>query len=174
MTPAAMPDGAGRTTRSGPDAEPTLRRTSVAALVRSASPGMRIARIAAVTAGLVATGAVVGVLMAATWLLSAGHMLGLLLNLDGVLFFGAYAAVTGAVLEPLAAWLLLRHVPLWKVIGGTALGTLAGSLLGLVGDGQMGFAGAFLGFGAATFLLWLESAWKTRNVPLDGGELPRE
>lgn len=178
MTPADTADGAVHATHSGPDAEPTLGRTSIATLVRSASPGMRVARIAAVTAGLAAAGAVagavVGVLVAATWLLSAGHLLGLLLNLDGVLLFGAYGAVIGAVLGPLAAWLLMRHVPLWKAIGGTALGTLAGSLLGLVGDGQMGFAGAFLGYGAAALLLWLENARNSRNDPLDGGEPPRE
>jgi hypothetical protein len=185
VTPADTADGAVHATRSA-DAAPTLGSTSIAALVRSASPGMRIARIAAVTAGLAAAGAVVGavlgVLVAAAWLLSAGHLLALLLNLDTVLFFGAYAAVAGATLGSLAAWLLMRHVPLWKAIGGTALGTLAGAVLGIVGDGHMGFAasflgigaGAFLGFGTAACLLWLESARKTRSDPPDGGEPPRE
>lgn len=186
MTPADTADNAVHATRSGPDAEPTLGGTSIAAFIRSGRPEMRIARIATVTAGLAAAGAVagavVGVLVAATWLLSAGHMLGLLLNLDGVLFFGAYGAVAGATLGPLAAWLLMRHVPLWKATGGTALGTLAGALLGIAVDGRMGFAasflgigaGAFLGFCAAALLLWLENARRSRNVPLDGGELPRE
>ncbi|MET0398628.1 MAG: hypothetical protein ABW277_17700 [Longimicrobiaceae bacterium] len=141
------------------------------------SSRLRIARIAAVTAGLVATGAavgaVLGVLVTVTLLGSAGGGLALLLNIDSVLFIGAYGAAMGAVLGPLAAWLLMRHVPLWKAIGGTALGTLAGSLLGLVGDGEMGFAGAFLGFGAAAFLMWLENAWKTRNDTLDCRDLPR-
>ena len=73
---------------------------------------------------------------------------------------------------------LLKAIP----VVGTALGTLAGAVLGIVGDGHMGFAasflgigaGAFLGFGTAACLLWLESARKTRSDPPDGGEPPRE
>jgi hypothetical protein len=129
---------------------------------------MRVARIAAVTAGLVAVGAavggVVGVLVTVMLLGSAGGGLALLLNIDTVLFIGAYGAAMGAVLGPLAAWLLMRHVPLWKAIGGTALGTLAGALLGLVGDGQMGFPGALLGFCAAAVYLRFRSPRRSRRA----------
>jgi len=129
---------------------------------------MRIARIAAVTAGLVVVGAlvggVVGVLVTGMLLGSAGGGLALLLNLETVLFIGAYGAAMGAVLGPLAAWLLMRHVPLWKAIGGTALGTLAGSVLGLVGDGAMGFPGALLGFGAAAVYLRFRSPRENRRI----------
>lgn len=186
MTPTDTADGAVPATGSDPDAGSALGRASIAALVRSASPGMRVARITAVTAGLAAAGAfvgaVLGVLVAAAWLMSAGHLLAVLLNLDAVLFFGAYVAAAGATLGPPAAWLLMRHVPLWKAIGGTALGTLAGALLGIVVDGRMGLAASFLaigagtslGFSAAALLLWLESARKSRSVPPDGAEPPRE
>ena len=129
---------------------------------------MRIVRIAAVTAGLVAAGtavgAVLGVLVTAMLLGSAGGGLALMLNIDTVLFIGAYGAAMGAVLGPLAAWLLMRHVPLWKAIGGTALGTLAGSALGLVGDGQMGFPGALLGFCAAAVYLRFRSPRRSRRA----------
>ncbi|MET0398629.1 MAG: hypothetical protein ABW277_17705 [Longimicrobiaceae bacterium] len=140
---------------------------------------MRIVRIAAVTAGLVAAGALVGALVGVlaftVWMLPLADLPRPYRELAAALpFVGMYGAAMGAVLGPVAAWLLMRRVPLWKAIGGTALGTLAGSLLGLVGDGEMGFAGAFLGFGAAAFLMWLENAWKTRNDALDGRELPRE
>lgn len=141
----------------------------IAASIRAEGAGMRIARIAAVTAGLVIVGAlvggVVGVLVTVMLLVSAGGGgLGLLLNLDTVLFIGAYGAAMGAVLGPLAAWLLMRHVPLWKAIGGTALGTLAGSLPGLVGDGQMGFPCALLGFCAAAVYLRFRSPRRSRRA----------
>lgn len=124
----------------------------ITASFRPGGPGLRIARIAAVTAGLAAAGAgagaVVGVLITAMWLLSAGGGLALLLNLDAVLFIGAYGAAIGAVLGPLAAWLLMRHVPLWKAVGGTALGTLAGGALGLLFAGPVGgLLFGLLGFG---------------------------
>ncbi|HEU0079259.1 MAG TPA: hypothetical protein VFQ76_16510, partial [Longimicrobiaceae bacterium] len=165
-------DGRPRGPRPGPHRPPGGWAMTVppgpAASIRAGGAGMRIARVAAVTVGLAAAGAgvgaVVGVLVPAIWLLSAGGGLGLLLNLDTVLFIGAYGAAIGAVLGPLAAWLLMRHVPLWKAIGGTALGTLAGSLPGLVGDGQMGFAGAFLGFAAAAVYRRFRSPRERRRI----------
>src|SRR5688500_19319293 len=36
----------------------------------------------------------------------------------------------GLVLAPLAAWTLMRHVPLWRALGETALGTALGGILG--------------------------------------------
>lgn len=83
-------------------------------------------RIAVVTAGLAGAGMVVGGMLAgglavALDLSDTGGV-----NLEHVLPVGVVGAVVGAVLGPLAGWLLMRHVPLWLAIGGTALGTLAG------------------------------------------------
>ena len=36
----------------------------------------------------------------------------------------------GLVLAPLAAWTLMRHVPLWRALGETALGTALGGIAG--------------------------------------------
>jgi hypothetical protein len=41
-------------------------------------------------------------------------------------------AMAGVLLGPLAAWLLMRHVPLGIAIGGTMLGTFAGEVAALV------------------------------------------
>jgi hypothetical protein len=48
---------------------------------------------------------------------------------------GMVGAIYGAVLGPLAAWLLMRHVPLWLAIGGTMLGH-DGRRGGGAGDGD--------------------------------------
>lgn len=119
---------------------------------------MRIVRIAAVTAGLAAAGAVVGaavgMLAFTVWMLPLDDWPWPYRELVAALpYVGVYGAAMGAVLGPVAAWLLMRRVPLWKAVGGTALGTLAGSLLGLVGDGVMGFPGALMGFAAAAVYL---------------------
>jgi hypothetical protein len=36
----------------------------------------------------------------------------------------------GVLLGPLSAWTLMRHVPIWKAIIGTALGTMLGFIVG--------------------------------------------
>ncbi len=51
-----------------------------------------------------------------------------------VVMGGKLGATFGAVLGPLAAWLLMRHVPLWVAIGGTMLGTVAGGVAALAMD----------------------------------------
>ena len=49
----------------------------------------------------------------------------------GLLGFGAtFGAVLGAVLLPLAGWLLMRRVPLGRALLGTAAGAVSGGLLG--------------------------------------------
>lgn len=46
----------------------------------------------------------------------------------GALFGG----VMGAVLAPIAAWTLMRQVPIWRAITDTAIGTVVGAVVGLV------------------------------------------
>jgi hypothetical protein len=95
-------------------------------------------RIAAVMAGLVVAGGIFGTIAGTLVLLawqvalegpgSLGQGLGMLLFL--AIFFGGGL---GAVLGPLAAWVLMRHVPLWLAVGGTTLGTLvSGGLVVLI------------------------------------------
>ena len=43
---------------------------------------------------------------------------------------GAFGAIAGAVLAPVAAWSLMRHVPLWRAIAETAAGTVLGVGIG--------------------------------------------
>jgi MFS family permease len=92
-----------------------------------------VRRVLAVTTGLAATGAVVG-----------GILGGLLVSLLGLvnrpISWGAplfvvgaeFGAVVGFVLAPIAAWTLMRRVPLWRAITDTAIGTTAGAGVGLL------------------------------------------
>lgn len=90
-------------------------------------------RVVAITAGLAVAGAVVG-----------GVLGGLLASLIGlfaapvewsseVFLAGVeFGAVVGFVLAPIAAWTLMRRVPLWRAIAETALGTTIGAGVGLL------------------------------------------
>ena len=93
---------------------------------------MDVKRIAAVTGGLAVAcgvvGAVVGMVAVVAWRL----MYGAAPRPEDFAAGAACGAGVGAVLGPIAAWLLMRHVPLGLAIGGTALGTLAGAFAGLV------------------------------------------
>ncbi|HJU64195.1 MAG TPA: hypothetical protein VJ596_00900 [Gemmatimonadaceae bacterium] len=42
----------------------------------------------------------------------------------------AFGGALGFVLAPLAAWTLMRHVPIWRAIAETALGTTIGAVVG--------------------------------------------
>lgn len=95
-------------------------------------------RIVAVTLALAAAGAVVGAVLAVL------SVVGLLLALGGpqryhlapgaFVSVAAFGGVLGFVLAPLAAWTLMRHVPLWRALVETALGTAVGLAIGcLVG-----------------------------------------
>jgi hypothetical protein len=121
---------------------------------------MRALRIAVVTAGLMAAGAVcggvAGSITGAVWiLLYAVHP-------DTLQFMALVGGVLGVLLGPAAAWLLMRHVPLWLALGGTTLGTTAGGVAGILfgAPGLMVIA-ALTGFAVSVICLRLET-------PLDG------
>ena len=103
---------------------------------------MRIKRIAAVTAGLMVAGGVFGTIAGMVVLVAWGliHADPSILTLEGLrfvlLFATIFGGVLGAVLGPIAAWLLMRHVPLGLAVGGTTLGTLAGGGIALVATGK--------------------------------------
>jgi hypothetical protein len=83
-----------------------------------------------VTLALSAIGAVVGAALAAL------ALLGVYIAVSGwrqggglaepLAVAAAFGGVLGCVLAPVAAWTLMRHVPLWRAIAETALGTLIG------------------------------------------------
>jgi hypothetical protein len=98
---------------------------------------MRMMRIAAVTAGLIVAGAVFGTIAGAVillaWLAATGSFTSPLDDAAFVLQFSfAFAGTLGAVLGPIAGWLLMRHVPLGLAVGGTTLGTVVGGAIGFI------------------------------------------
>jgi len=97
-----------------------------------------VRRVIAVTAGLSAAGLVVGAAVGAV-VAGAFIALSLLTASGGVWNVGTtlaasaiYGGALGMVLGPIAAWLLMRHVPIGRALGETALGTAIGSFLGLL------------------------------------------
>lgn len=119
-------------------------------------------RIAAVTGALIAAGGIfgtiVGALVLGVWVLTVD---GAGPGLAELRFVMEYAIViggaAGAVLGPIAAWVLMRHVPLWLAVGGTTLGTLAGGGLAALatGDPVLGMYGGAAGFAATAIGLRL-------------------
>lgn len=92
----------------------------------------RLRRILAVTAGLSVTGFVLGAVLGgllffAADFIAAGVGPGYSLP---VLRAALGCGLLGLVLAPLAAWTLMRHVPLWRALGETALGTALGGIAG--------------------------------------------
>ncbi len=93
----------------------------------------RLRRILTITAALAAVGAVVG-----------GVLGGLLVGLieafprpwrwtpTALLIGAAFGGAVGFVLAPVAAWALMRRVPIWRAIVDTAIGTTIGVGLGMV------------------------------------------
>jgi len=91
-------------------------------------------RILAVTAGLSVIGALVGAVLG----ILAIAFVGLVTDgpggiLDASVLFGTtalFGALVGSILAPIAAWALMRHVPLWRAILETSVGTMLGVVLG--------------------------------------------
>jgi hypothetical protein len=100
---------------------------------------METKRVAAVTGGLIVVGGIAGALVSAITVGAVMLATGareLFRHPEILVIAGMVGAAFGSVLGPLAAWLLMRHVPLGVAIGGTMLGTLAGGVAALLlGDG---------------------------------------
>ncbi len=141
-----------------------------------------IRRIVAITLGLSAIGAVVGAVLG----IEAMSFLGLVGTgtrlVPGIASFLPIAAVFGAcagvILAPIAAWTLMRRVPIWKAIAGTALGTtvgvVAGYLLGGAYDSGLPwlFIGGFIGFLVAALVLRFRRSKRVALVGELSGEEP--
>jgi hypothetical protein len=131
---------------------------------------MGAGRIVKVAAGVAVTSAVVG---AVAGVVSAAVLLAVFDGVRGVLgggdAYGIAAAIgggCGVVLGPLASFGFLRRVPLGRLFLETALGTIAGGVIGLLMS--TGIAGALgvatVGFAAAGARLgW---AYRKHDTPI--------
>jgi membrane protein YqaA with SNARE-associated domain len=140
---------------------------------RNAMTMARLGRILAVTAGLIAAGAVFGAVAGAlalgvAVLISGG---GTDAADAGLLSIPAsLGAVIGAVAAPAAGWLALRSVPLWRAVAWTTAGAVGGGVVGWFAgtamrvrfgaslpvpsnEIELGILGALLGFIVAAVLL---------------------
>jgi hypothetical protein len=133
---------------------------------------MRIKRIAVVTAGLMVAGGVfgtiAGMIVLIAWALVDDRPLiysfgGLRMTVEIAMAFGGGL---GAVLGPIAAWLLMRHVPLGLAVGGTTLGTLAGGGIALVvtGDPVIAMLYGMAGFAVSAIGLRLRVPRRERRL----------
>src|SRR6185436_9555761 len=129
----------------------------------------RTLRIFAVTAGLLAAGAVLGALAAvaalAIGLAASGEPVGWVSHTDREMMsiVAILGALFGGVLLPATAWIFLRRVPLGLALLGTLVGTVVGGALGWVvgmrhDPIQGGLIGAFAGFAGAALLLRLRAS----------------
>ncbi len=121
---------------------------------------MRWTRIAIVTAGLMVAGGVfgtlAGMLVLGAWITAMDGPSAVLKEFGFLLELAiAFGGGLGAVLGPLAAWVLMRHVPLWLAVSGTTLGTLAsgGLTLLLTGNPINAMLFGIFGFGLSTLLV---------------------
>jgi hypothetical protein len=95
----------------------------------------RAQRIAVVIIGLSLTGAAVGALLSPLLLLAMGLARGMPVvgaDLSFLRIPAAFGAVAGAVLAPIASFTLMRHVPIWRAIVETLLGTIVGASIGML------------------------------------------
>jgi ABC-type enterobactin transport system permease subunit len=92
------------------------------------------AKITLITLGLSALGAIVGGVLGAVLVALLAVRLSAVreIHLIGLWFAAMFGAAMGAVLAPIAAWTLMRHVPIWRAISDTALGTFIGAGIGLL------------------------------------------
>jgi NhaP-type Na+/H+ or K+/H+ antiporter len=75
-------------------------------------------------------GAALGVLAIGLFALIRGGVGGLVSATSLFPTAGTFGATVGAILGPVAGWLLLRHIPLGRAIAHTAAGTVLGILAG--------------------------------------------
>lgn len=120
------------------------------------------ARVAAVTGGLMVTGAVCGATagiaaLAVSGLLEVG--LQAFSSAGPFLLAAMFGGVGGAVAAPLVAWSLLRRVPLGRAIGWPTMGTSLGAAVGWLASSPRSqptnaLAGAVVGLVATALCLW--------------------
>jgi hypothetical protein len=94
--------------------------------------GRSVARIIQVPIGLSIAGGVVGGVLGAMLLAVMLVVGGGVRDIGNVVPIGSiFGAAMGAVLAPIAAWTLMRNVPIWRAIAETAVGTMVGAGIGM-------------------------------------------
>ena len=124
-------------------------------------------RVIVITSGLALAGALLGAL-AGTLALAIGVAITegpSALSIESVFLFPAvWGALFGAVGGPLAAWLLMRRVPIGRALTGSVLGAVIGGVVGwtipATEDPMRAMVGALIGYALAVFCLriWGQSA----------------
>jgi hypothetical protein len=131
-------------------------------------------RIVAVTAGLVLAGGVAGGLAGGIAALLVGIVIGGGKDVlaDPFLFFlfgASFGGRIGAVLLPLFAWLVLRHVPLGRALAFTIPGAIVGGLVGAllpIGTSLLpSIVGGTIGFALAGIAARVVTARKATASP---------
>jgi hypothetical protein len=129
---------------------------------------METKRVAAVTGGLIVVGGIAGAIASMLALAAVALLIeprALFREPEIFLIAGMVGAGFGSVLGPLAAWLLMRHVPLGIAIGGTMLGTLAGGVAAMLLEAHF-FTLPLAGFAAAALVI--RFAVPRQQVPVEG------
>jgi hypothetical protein len=137
----------------------------------------QIRRILAVTAGLMAGGAIFGAIAAVATLMIGFVAMGRGGEIDhiAVEIVAMVGAVLGAVLFPAAAWLLMRNVPIGMALLGTVAGTTAGGAAGwLVATNDVdqilyALIGGVIGFAAASVLLRIRAGRRAERPRVSVG-----
>jgi hypothetical protein len=108
-------------------------------------------------------GAVAGVGAQLVWMIADGEQIW---HYPPIFYFGAVMGmVAGAILAPLPAWLLMRHVPLGLAFGGTLLGTVAGAAVGgMIGSLMGAIYGGFIGYASSALVLRFRVARPPRAI----------
>lgn len=118
-------------------------------------------RILAVTAALLAVGAVCGAVLGMVILTALGIRFGDIRRVGDVwgplAFAAGFGAAIGAIVTPILAWIFLRRVPLGRAIAETTLGLLAGVALAMVFAPAFWLPAALLGFVVAAVRLFVTS-----------------
>jgi hypothetical protein len=92
----------------------------------------RLRRILIITAALAGLGAVVGSILGSLLVTALMAIAARAWNATILLAGAEFGAAVGFVLAPVAAWTLMRRVPIWRAIVDTAVGTTVGAGLGLL------------------------------------------
>ena len=90
----------------------------------------RVARIIAVTSGLVGAGIVLGAIAGGTAFWAVGVITEHAFSPEAFGIGAVFGAPLGAVTAPLLSWLLLRHVALGKMFLVCSIGTAIGGVVG--------------------------------------------
>ncbi|HTE43830.1 MAG TPA: hypothetical protein VK636_01190 [Gemmatimonadaceae bacterium] len=97
-------------------------------------PTPSVGRVIQVTGALSVIGAVVGGMLGGALLASPLGIRMADFRISGQVFYigVVFGGMMGAVLAPVAAWTLMRRVPIWRAITETAIGTVIGAVVGLI------------------------------------------